>query len=245
MGESRAWAPVDQPVLEGTLIKYSQHTQRWTTTSLPDSIRKQDDYSRTEGKREKRELVMGGWKFIFISHPTNGASPAYLWEPWPHSSWKDNPSTSLSIFGFQLHSKKIFWANEPPAADGVFVRVSLLGRDTMTMMILKKKGIHWGWLTVQRFSPLSSWWRAWQHAGRHGAGEGAESSTLDQLTVGREWDSGPDLSIWDFNAHPHLLQQSHSYSHQATPYNITVPLPMGLCRPLSFKLPQRGKVKVL
>jgi hypothetical protein len=26
-------------------------------------------------------------------------------------------------------------------------------------------------------SSLSSWWEAWQHAGRHGAGEGAESST--------------------------------------------------------------------
>jgi hypothetical protein len=32
-------------------------------------------------------------------------------------------------------------------------------------------------LQVQRFSPLLSWWVAWQHAGRHGAGEGAESST--------------------------------------------------------------------
>jgi hypothetical protein len=32
-------------------------------------------------------------------------------------------------------------------------------------------------LQVQRFSPLSSWQEAWQHPGRHGAGEGAESST--------------------------------------------------------------------
>ena len=29
----------------------------------------------------------------------------------------------------------------------------------------------------QRFSPLSSWQEAWWCAGRHGAGEGAESST--------------------------------------------------------------------
>ena len=28
----------------------------------------------------------------------------------------------------------------------------------------------------QRFSPLSPWWEAWQHAGRHGARERAESS---------------------------------------------------------------------
>ena len=26
-------------------------------------------------------------------------------------------------------------------------------------------------LQIQRFSPLSSWWEAWEHAGRHGAGE--------------------------------------------------------------------------
>lgn len=32
-------------------------------------------------------------------------------------------------------------------------------------------------LQVQRFSPLSSWWEAWQHAGRCGAEEGAEGST--------------------------------------------------------------------
>ena len=31
-------------------------------------------------------------------------------------------------------------------------------------------------LQFQRFSPLSSWWEVWQHAGRHGAG-GAESFT--------------------------------------------------------------------
>jgi hypothetical protein len=30
-------------------------------------------------------------------------------------------------------------------------------------------------LQFQRFSPLSSWWEAWQHAGRHGTG--AENST--------------------------------------------------------------------
>ena len=32
-------------------------------------------------------------------------------------------------------------------------------------------------LQLQRFSPLSSWQEAWQRAGRHGAGEGAQSST--------------------------------------------------------------------
>ena len=32
-------------------------------------------------------------------------------------------------------------------------------------------------LQFQRFSPLSSWQKAWWHTGRHGAGEGTESST--------------------------------------------------------------------
>jgi hypothetical protein len=32
-------------------------------------------------------------------------------------------------------------------------------------------------LQFQRFSSLSSWWEAWWHAGTHGAGEVAESST--------------------------------------------------------------------
>jgi hypothetical protein len=30
---------------------------------------------------------------------------------------------------------------------------------------------------MKRFNPLSSRWQAWQCPGRHGAGEGAESST--------------------------------------------------------------------
>jgi hypothetical protein len=32
-------------------------------------------------------------------------------------------------------------------------------------------------LQFQKFSTLSSWKKAWQHAGRHGTGEGTESST--------------------------------------------------------------------
>jgi hypothetical protein len=40
----------------------------------------------------------------------------------------------------------------------------------------ERKTFHWSRITVQRFSPLSSWQEAWWHAGRHGAGEVAESS---------------------------------------------------------------------
>jgi hypothetical protein len=35
-------------------------------------------------------------------------------------------------------------------------------------------------LQVQRFSPLSSRWEAWQHPGRHDAGEGAESTSCSE-----------------------------------------------------------------
>jgi hypothetical protein len=41
----------------------------------------------------------------------------------------------------------------------------------------KGKHLFGDWLTVQRFSPLSSWREAWWHAGRHGAEVVVESST--------------------------------------------------------------------
>jgi hypothetical protein len=44
------------------------------------------------------------------------------------------------------------------------------------MASLIKDNISLAGLQFQRFNPLSPWWEAWQHAGRHGAG-GAESST--------------------------------------------------------------------
>ena len=39
------------------------------------------------------------------------------------------------------------------------------------------KGKHLTEASLQRFSPLSSWWETWQSAGRHSAGERAQSST--------------------------------------------------------------------
>ena len=39
-------------------------------------------------------------------------------------------------------------------------------------------------LTV--FNPLSSWQEAYWHTGRHGAGEGAESSTCESIGRGEE-----------------------------------------------------------
>lgn len=52
----------------------------------------------------------------------------------------------------------------------------LLLRDTMTTATLIKKTFSWAGLQCQRFSQLWSRWETWQRAGRHSAGEGAESS---------------------------------------------------------------------
>jgi hypothetical protein len=47
---------------------------------------------------------------------------------------------------------------------------------------------HWNGdsLQFQKFSPLSSWWRAWQHLDRHGAREGAELYILIWKQPGRD-----------------------------------------------------------
>lgn len=47
----------------------------------------------------------------------------------------------------------------------------------MTKVTLIKKTFNWAGLQFQRFSPLPAWQEAWQRVGRHGSGEGAESST--------------------------------------------------------------------
>ena len=48
----------------------------------------------------------------------------------------------------------------------------------------KGKRLDGAGLQFQRFHPLSSWREAWQHAGRHGAGEGAESPISDPQEAG-------------------------------------------------------------
>ena len=75
-------------------------------------------------------------------------------------------------------------------------------------------------LQFQRFSPLSSWQEAWQCAGRHGAGEGAESSVSHSegkqkigFQAAHRRVSKPILTV------THFLQQGHIYSNEATPPN--------------------------
>jgi hypothetical protein len=68
----------------------------------------------------------------------------------------------------------------------------------------KRKHLIGAGLQFQRFSPLSSWWEAWPHVGKHGAGERAESFISfiyrQQMTVRH---NGYHLSMGDLKIFPH------------------------------------------
>ena len=64
-------------------------------------------------------------------------------------------------------------------------------------------------LWFQRFSPLSSWWGAWQHVGRHGAGKVAESST--------SWPTGSKRRLWATLSIVWAYETSKPASHSDTP----------------------------
>jgi hypothetical protein len=67
-------------------------------------------------------------------------------------------------------------------------------------------------LQVQRFRPLSSWWEAWWHVGRHGAVEKAERFASEGC---RKRDTAPGLNIETPKLPPvtyFLLQQGHTSS---------------------------------
>jgi hypothetical protein len=58
------------------------------------------------------------------------------------------------------------------------LRVLLLLTDTMTKVTLIKTTFNWGWLTGSEVqSTIMKVLGTWEYPGRHGAGEGAESST--------------------------------------------------------------------
>jgi hypothetical protein len=56
----------------------------------------------------------------------------------------------------------------------------------MTTATLTKESIQLGLLQFQRFSPLSSWWEAWQCAGGRDAGGRAREFYSDPQATGRE-----------------------------------------------------------
>lgn len=72
------------------------------------------------------------------------------------------------------------------------------------------------------FSPLSSWLGAWWPAGRHGAGELAESPTsrsigsMRRKTLGLAWDFEPSKPSPQGT---HLLHQGLTYCNRITPPN--------------------------
>ena len=52
--------------------------------------------------------------------------------------------------------------------------------ETVTTATLTKQSFYWACLTVSEGYPSSSWWGAWRHTGRRGAGEVTESSTSER-----------------------------------------------------------------
>ena len=82
----------------------------------------------------------------------------------------------------------------------------------------KEKHLIGAGLQFQRFSPLSSWWEAWQRAGRHGAEE-LRTLHLDPQTARR-----------DCVHSEHRRPQSPLHSDALPPIRphlLIVPLPMG------------------
>ena len=87
----------------------------------------------------------------------------------------------------------------------------------------KKKNFIGASMQFQRLSPLLSWREAWQCAGRHVSGEGAESS-ISTLIGSRKWTG---LSFWDFEAQSPsdiISHQSQTYCNRAT--SLIVPFPV-------------------
>ena len=87
----------------------------------------------------------------------------------------------------------------------IFQRTLNFPLHTMTVATLKRKTFNWSWLKDSEVSPLLPW----QLVGRHGAGEGAESSTSwsagsrrVRSTLGIAWAYPPE---W------------HTFSNKATP----------------------------
>ena len=121
------------------------------------------------------------------------------------------------------------------------LRVHCCKKASRPWQLSLRKIFHWGWLTVQKFSTLSSWWEAWQHADRHDAEERTEISTF------RPVDSRKRVKHWAWleqlrpqNPAPvtHFLQQGYNYSNKRRLLLLILLLPLGLWGPFSFKPPQ-------
>jgi hypothetical protein len=91
-------------------------------------------------------------------------------------------------------------------------------RDTMTMVTLIKEN---NWLelayTLKRFSLFSSWWRSWHPVNRHGAGEGAESSTFRSSGSRRRLCTQGDLAFLEHMRPQCLPPPWHTTSNKVIP----------------------------
>jgi hypothetical protein len=90
-------------------------------------------------------------------------------------------------------------------------------------------------LQFQRFSSLSSWWEAWQHARRHGTGRAEISASWsernqERLSSASSWEEAlfhTEQSLRTGTSKPtpsvtHFLQQSYTYSNKSTPPNSAI-----------------------
>lgn len=78
--------------------------------------------------------------------------------------------------------------------------------------LLQRKMFNWGWHTVQKFSPLSSWQEAWWHANRHGAGEVAEGERENMRPQSLHGDALPPTEPFPMGHSHTRVYGSHSYS---------------------------------
>jgi hypothetical protein len=94
-------------------------------------------------------------------------------------------------------------------------------------------------LQFQRSSPLSSWHETWRHAGRHGTGKEAESSTSS--VTSRRNNCRPHWALLEHMRPPSPPPQWHTSCKvkpiPTGPHLWIVPLPTGLWVPFSFKPP--------
>lgn len=129
---------------------------------------------------------------------------------------------------------------QPPKCCAVSVRVSIAGKRHYDHSHFYKETFHWGWLTVERFSLLSSWCEAWQHMGRHvcqrRSWEVYVQTGRNRTRGVRHWNWLELLKPTELTSRntvpptwPHLLQQSHAFSLYG---------PIG---PFSFKPPHRHR----
>ena len=93
-------------------------------------------------------------------------------------------------------------------------------------------------LQFQMFSPLSSWWEAWQHALRHDAKEVA-GSPISRRQQEIDWHTG---QYSDHRKPQGLLPRRHTSSNKiiltpTKPHLLIVPLPMRLQGLMTFKWP--------